>query len=94
MLNYDGHSNRRKPDNMQWLLVWLMGLVAAGTGYQIIQNQANAVTRSQVQKIVEKQDSVPQKWQIDQINQQLEAIRQDQQNIHRTLQRKIPERRP
>ena len=66
--------NRRKPDKMQWLLVWLMGLVAAGMGYQIVANEQNAVTRAQVQELVERQKNVPQQWQIDQINSRLDQI--------------------
>jgi hypothetical protein len=93
MSQFDGH-NRRKPDKLQVFLATTITMILGMVAYQIIENQANAVTRWQVNEIIEKQKTAPQQWQIDQINQQLEAIRQDQQNIHRTLQRKIPERRP
>jgi hypothetical protein len=80
--------NRRKPDRLQWLLVWLMGMVATGTGYQIIQNQANAVTRSKVETLVERDKSRVEQWQIDFINSQLQVISDQQREVVKQIRNK------
>ena len=84
-------SNRRRPDKMQWLLVWLMGMVATGTGYQIIQNQANAVTRQQVNVLIEEQKKAPQQWQIDAVNDRLDDMKARQDKLRETVETKIPQ---
>ncbi len=65
-----------------------MGLVAAGTGYQIVQNQANAVTREQVDKLIERDKSRVEPWQIDLINNQLTEIQKQQKHISQFIEQR------
>lgn len=64
-------NNRRKPDKLQWLLVWLLGLIAAGIGYQILLNQQAAIMRTQVDVLIRHDEERIEKWQIDQLSRQL-----------------------
>lgn len=84
-------SNRRKPDRLQWLLVWLMGLVATGVGYQIIQNQQNAITRAQVETLIEHDKTRVEQWQIDLVNVQLQALTEQQKKMSLVIEKKIPQ---
>ena len=59
---------------MQWVIVWLMGLIASGIAYQIVDNTQNAVTRSQVQELIEHDKSRVQPYQIDELKDDVSEI--------------------
>jgi hypothetical protein len=84
-------TNRRKPDRMQWLIVILMGMIASGIGFQIVDNQENAVSRSLVLELVEHDKDRIQPWQLQQINQQLEDVKKKQDVMSNAIEEKIPD---
>lgn len=79
---YDGR-NRRRPDKIQISLVWLLMTAIGLIGYQIIDNQQNAVSRSKVEELVKHDEKIQEQLNNlqDQVNQILYEQRQTQKSL-------------